>query len=189
MSRRHRANTRKSVQTQYGKFAPQVLTRYPLSRFETPFIAWRTLAADSDTVCPGIVTDQDLARWMPVYGFFSVDNDLPPYTATGTRDTPAGAAHDNPWASFEQPESPPLDADQQVLQDEEIAHLTTFARTGNPTATGFPVWPEFNHSGHVMDLSPAGDSEVMSISQIEADHNCGFWDSISPGVSHEEHHH
>ena len=74
------------------------------------------------------MTDEDLARWTPVYGFLMNDNDLPPYQATGTRDTPAGAAHDNPWASYEQPQATPLDADQQVMQDEEIARLTTFAR-------------------------------------------------------------
>ena len=176
-----------SVQTQYGRYAPEVLALYPLSRFETPFIAWRTVAADSDTVCPAIVTDQDLARWMPVYGFLMTDNDLPPYTATGSPDTPAGAAHDNPWAAFEQPENPPLDADQQVLQDEEIASLTTFARTGNPTAQGFPVWPEFNHSGEEMELAPAGDSQVMPISQLSANHNCRFWDLISPGVGQGAH--
>lgn len=176
-----------SVDTQYGRYAPQVLALYPLSRFETPFIAWRTLAADSDTVCPAIVTEEDLARWMPVYGFLMNDNDLPPYQATGTRDTPAGAAHDNPWASYEQPQATPLDADQQVMQDEEIARLTTFARTGNPTAQGFAVWPEFNRSADEMELEPAGDSEVMSISQISADHNCRFWDSISPGVGQEAH--
>jgi para-nitrobenzyl esterase len=176
-----------SVETQYGRYAPQVLALYPLSRFETPFIAWRTLAADSDTVCPAIVTDEDLARWMPVYGFLMNDNDLPPYQATGTRDTPAGAAHDNPWASYEQPQTPALDADQQVMQDEEIAHLTTFARTSDPTAQGFAVWPEFNRSGDEMELEPAGDSEVMSTSQISADHNCRFWDSISPGVGQQGH--
>jgi len=176
-----------SVQTQYGRYAPQILALYPLSHFETPFIAWRTVAADSDTVCPAIVTDEDLARWMPVYGFLMNDNDLPPYQPTGTRDTPAGAAHDNPWASYEQPQATPLDADQQVMQDEEIARLTTFARTGNPTAQGFAVWPEFNRSGEEMELEPAGDSEVMSIAQISADHNCGFWDSISPGVGQQGH--
>lgn len=176
-----------SVNTQYGRYAPEVLALYPLSRFETPFIAWRTVAADSDTVCPAIVTDKDLARWMPVYGFLMTDNDLPPYTPTGARDTPAGAAHDNPWAAFEQPEATPLDADQQVLQDEEIAHLTTFARTANPTAQGFPVWPEFNHSGQEMELAPAGDSQLMPISQIAANHNCRFWDAISPGVGREAH--
>ena len=65
---------------------------------------------------------------MPVYGFLMNDNDLPPYQATGTRDTPAGAAHDNPWASYEQPQATPRDSDQQLMQDEEIARLTTFAR-------------------------------------------------------------
>ncbi|MGH2885981.1 MAG: hypothetical protein ACRDPA_25350, partial [Solirubrobacteraceae bacterium] len=74
-----------------------------------------------------------------------------------------------------------------VMQDEEIARLTTFARTANPTAQGFAVWPEFNHSGDEMELEPAGDSEVMSRAQISADHNCGFWDSISPGVGQEAH--
>ena len=49
--------------------------------------------------------------------------------------------------------APPLDADQQVMQDEEIARLTTFARTGNPTAKGFATWPEFNHSGDEMELA------------------------------------
>jgi Carboxylesterase family len=90
-------------------------------------------------------------------------------------------------AAFEQLENPPLDADQQVLQDEEIASLTTFARTGNPTAQGFPVWPEFNHSGEEMELAPAGDGQVMPISQLSANHNCRFWDLISPGVGQGAH--
>jgi hypothetical protein len=36
-----------------------------------------------------------------------------------------------------------------------------------------------------MELAPAGDSQVMPISQIAANHNCRFWDSISPGVGQE----
>jgi para-nitrobenzyl esterase len=171
-----------SVDNQYLKYAPRVLALYPLSHFETPFIAWRTLAADSDTVCPAIVTDEALARWMPVYGFLMTDNDIPPYAATGTIDTPAGAAHDSPWAAYEQPIAPALDADQQTLQDEEIGDLTTFARTGNPTAQGTPPWPEFNRSGEEMELAPAGDSQTMPISQIAANHNCRFWNSIAPGA-------
>jgi hypothetical protein len=66
---------------------PSGAQEYPLSHFETPFIAWRTLAADSDTVCPAIVTGQALAHWMPVYGFLMTDDDIPPYAATGTIDT------------------------------------------------------------------------------------------------------
>lgn len=166
------------VDQEYGKYAPRVLALYPLSRFDSPYVAWRTVAADSDTVCPSIITDRDLARWMPVYGYLITDEDIPPYAAAGTVSTPAGASHVGAW--FLNPVSPALDANQQVLQDQEVAGVTSFARTGNPTAQNTPIWPEFNRSGQEMELAPAGDSQVMPISQIEANHNCGFWDRISP---------
>ena len=162
------------VNTQYGKYAPKVMALYPLSRFDSPYVAWRTVAADSDTVCPALVTDQDLARRMPVYGYLITDSDIPPYTAT----SPVGASHVGAW--FLNPHSPALDANQQVLQNQEVADVTTFARTGNPTAQNTPIWPEFGRSRAEMELAPAGDSQVMSISQIEAIHNCGFWDKLAP---------
>jgi para-nitrobenzyl esterase len=169
---------RTAVSAQYGKFAPQVLARYPLDHFDSPFVAFRTVAADSDTLCPSIVTDKALALWMPVYGYLITDNDIPPYAATGTVGTPAGASHVGAW--YLNPVRPALDANQQVLQNQEIAAVTTFARTGNPSAKNTPAWPEFNHSGADMELAPAGDSQVMPISQIEAIHNCGFWNQITP---------
>jgi para-nitrobenzyl esterase len=164
------------IDTQYGKFAPQVLARYPLSHFDSPTIAFRTVAADSDTVCPSLVTDQDLARWMPVYGYEIDDNDIPPYAA-GPAGSAAGASHVGAW--FLNPVSPALDANQQALQDEEVASVTHFARTGNPDATGTPDWPEFNRSHAEMVLAPAGDSAATSISEIMAIHNCAFWDQVA----------
>jgi para-nitrobenzyl esterase len=166
------------VDSQYGTYAPQVLALYPLSHFESPFVAFRTVAADSDTVCPSIITDQALARRMPVYAYLITDNDIPPYAPTGTANTPAGASHVGAW--FLNPVSPALDANQQALQNQEVADVTTFARTGDPSALNTPTWPEFNHSRAEMELAPAGDSQVMPISQIEANHNCGFWDRIAP---------
>jgi para-nitrobenzyl esterase len=167
-----------AVDQEYGKHAGRVLNLYPLSHFDSPYIAWRTVAADSDTVCPAIRTDKDLARWMPVYGYIITDDDIPPYAPTGTFPSPAGASHVGAW--FLNPVTPALDANQQALQDEEIASVTTFARTGNPSAVGTPVWPEFNRSHVEMDLAPAGDSQQLPISVIMAIHNCGFWDRISP---------
>jgi para-nitrobenzyl esterase len=166
------------IDTQYGKYAPQVLALYPLSRYYSPYVAFRTVAADSDTVCPSITTDQDLARRMPVYAYLITDADIPPYAATGTAGTPAGASHVGAW--FLNPVSPALDANQQALQDQEVAEVTTFARTGDPTAQNTPIWPGFNRSGAEMELAPACDSQVMPISQIGANHNCGFWDRIAP---------
>jgi len=162
------------VNAQYGKYAHKVLNLYPLSRFDSPYVAWRTVAADSDTVCSSILTDQALARWMPVYGYEIDANDIPPYTET----SPSGASHVGAW--YLNPVSPALDANQQVLQNQEVAYVTTFARSGNPTTQGAPIWPEFNSSGAEMTLAPAGDSQVMPISQVSANHNCGFWDQIAP---------
>lgn len=169
---------RTAVSAQYGKFASQVLARYPLDHFDSPYVAFRTVAADSDTVCPSIVTDEALALRMPVYGYLITDNDIPPYSATGTVGTPAGASHVGAW--YLNPVNPALDANQQVLQNQEIAEVTTFARTGNPSAKNTPVWPQFNHSRAEMELASAGDSQVIPISQIEAIHNCGFWNQITP---------
>ena len=164
------------VDSQYGAFASQVLARYPLSRFDSPGVAWRTVAADSDTVCPSLQTDQDLAARMPVYAYEIDDNDIPPYTPAGG--VAPGASHVGAW--FLNPAATPLDANQQVLQNEEVAYVTTFARTGNPTTNGAPVWPRFNRSMQEMSLQPAGDSEVVTQAEIAAQHNCAFWDRVSP---------
>ena len=136
------------VNAQYGRYAQKVLKLYPLSRFDSPYVAWRTVAADSDTVCSSILTDQALARRMPVYGYLITDSDIPPYTQT----SPVGASHVGAW--FLNPVSPALNANQQVLQNQEVAYVTTFARTGKPTTQGAPVWPEFNHSDAEMELAP-----------------------------------
>jgi para-nitrobenzyl esterase len=170
------AQYRQQVSAQYGTFAPQVLARYPVDRFDSPFIAFRTVVADSDTVCPALVTDRALARWMPVYGYEIDDADAPP--APGPAGQPNGAYHVAAW--FLNPVTPALDANQQVLQNQEVADVAAFARTGNPSAKNTPVWPEFGRTAEVMSLAPAGDSEPVSLAQLEAGHNCGFWDQIAP---------
>jgi para-nitrobenzyl esterase len=165
---------RSLVFAQYGRFAPRVLHLYPLSRFYSPYVAFRTVAADSDTVCPAIVTDQDLARWMPVYGYLINDGDPPPNNAT----LPSGSAHVAAWTLT--PATGNFDANAQVLQTQELQDATAFARRGDPTARFTPVWPEFNSSQEEMTLSPGADSIAMPIAEIQREHNCAFWDKISP---------
>jgi para-nitrobenzyl esterase len=165
------------VDTQYGSFASQVLAKYPLSHFDNPGVAWRTVAADSDTVCPSLETAQDLASRMPTREYEIDDNDIPPYQASGSGVVAAGASHVGAW--FLTPVTPALDANQQVLQDNEIAFVTAFARNGNPNTTGVPVWPKLNNSGEVMSLQPAGDSELVTTDELAAQHNCAFWDRVA----------
>ena len=169
------------VDTQYGSFASQVLAKYPVTKFDSPGVAWRTVAADSDTVCPSLVTDQDLAGRMPTYAYEIDDNDIPPYAPAGPGVVAAGASHVGAW--FLNPEPTGfLDADQQVLQNQEIAYVTAFARSGNPsTATGAPPWPRFNSANpEEISLQPAGDTEVVTTAEVSAQHSCAFWDRIAP---------
>ena len=165
------------VDTQYGTFASQVLARYPLSHFDSPGLAWRTVAADSDTVCPALQTARDLATRMPVHEYEIDDNDIPPYAASGSGVTAPGASHVGAW--FLTPHSPPLDANQQVLQDQEVAFVTSFARNGNPNTDNMARWPRFNATGDVMSLQPANDSELVTSGELAAQHNCAFWDRIA----------
>ncbi len=165
------------VDTQYGSFASQVLAKYPLSHFDNPGVAWRTVAADSDTVCPSLETAQDLASRMPTREYEIDDNDIPAYQAAGSGVVAAGASHVGAW--FLTPVTPALDANQQVLQDGELAFVTAFARNGNPNATGTPKWPKLNNSDEVMSLQPAGDSELVTTDQLAAQHNCAFWDKVA----------
>jgi para-nitrobenzyl esterase len=165
------------VDTQYGAFASQVFARYPLSRFDSPGVAWRTVAADSDTVCPALSTAAALASRMRTREYEIDDNDLPPYRAAGPGVVAGGASHVGAW--FLTPQVTPLDANQQVLQDQELAFVTAFARDGNPNTTGTPRWPTLNRSGEVMSLQPAGDSELFTTDQMAAQHNCAFWDRVA----------
>ena len=126
------------ISAQYGPIVSKVLALYPLLRFYSPFLAWRTIAADSDTVCSSIRTDQELARWMPVYGY-EIDNGDPPgeIGGVGAATVPSGAAHVAAWDLT--PIAAGLHANMQVLQAQEADDVTTFARTGNPTALNTPT--------------------------------------------------
>ena len=168
------------VDTQYGAFASQVLAKYPLSHFDSPGLAWRTVAADSDTVCPALQTDRDLAGRLPTWGYEIDDNDIPPYAAAGPGVVAPGASHVGAW--FLTPQATPLDANQQVLQDQELAYVTAFARTGRPAADGAPPWPRFDPANDptVMSLQPAGDTEPVTAAEMAAQHNCAFWDKLAP---------
>ena len=166
------------VQSQYGPFAPLVLATYPLNRYDTPYIDFRTLTADSDTVCPALRAETNISRWTRLYGYEIYDSDAPPPPSS----LPIGAYHAADlqmlFPGFSG--NPPLDANQQALSDQITAEWTAFARTGDPTATGTPVWPPLtSREGTLMMLQPAGDSELTTIPEMAAAHHCALWDAIA----------
>ena len=169
---------------QFGQWASLVRAMYPLNRFASPGIAWRTVAADAYTVCSELRTVTAFSQWMPTYQYL-IEYAAPwPPAYTGV---PSGAGHVRAWSltpvlpSETLPNG--LDNNQQVLQDEELAHVSAFARTGDPTADGTPIWPLFTESGsmgRVLSLNAGGSSQVASGPEIRRVHQCDFWDSLTP---------
>lgn len=180
---------RKLVQEKYGSHAAKVIQLYPIERFPAPsaFLAFRTLVADADSVCPALVSFQNLARHIPVYAY-EVDDAGAPVTYLGGK-WPWGAYHgagaaDNPGPGGDMSDTG-QDADHLALTAQVIAEWTGFARTGDPTAPGSPFWPRYTlDDPMVMSLAPAGDSVTVPASVIAAQHHCDFWDSITPIPSH-----
>jgi len=171
------------VQAQYRALAPRLLAMYPAWHYPSPLIAWRTLAADSNTICPALVTDRELARWMPVYGYEIDDGNAPP--AVFLPPTQAnGAYHAADWYVYVSGlfAPPPPNPDEAALQAQEIAEVSSFAHVGAPSAAIAPPWPLFKESSALMSFAPAGDSQVIPAGLIAATHHCGFWDRVAPGA-------
>ena len=60
------------------------------------------------------------------------------------------------------------------------AEWTGFARTGNPSAPGTPAWPSLvSRQGTLMELQPAGDSQLTTIPELSAVHHCALWNAIA----------
>jgi para-nitrobenzyl esterase len=99
---------------------------------------------------------------------------------------PNGSFHVADWFLDPSGRAAPLDPDQTVMQNEELANVTTFARTGNPSATSTTPWPSFNTTSNVLALSPGGDSQALTTDQISAIHNCTFWDKTTARPRHSQ---
>ncbi len=168
----------KLVKQQFGSHADEVFKRYPLSRFPNPapFVAYRTIIADSDAVCPMLLNDERLAKHIPVYAYEVDDADAPPMFFLDTN-KPNGSYHvDEDALMFP---SDTLDPNQQALSDQLTAEWTGFAKYGDPTVSNTPRWTRFTEKDPgVMLLVEAGDSVIGH--EIGAQHNCAFWNSIAP---------
>jgi para-nitrobenzyl esterase len=170
------AEYRQLVQEQFGRLAPAVERLYPLSQYQSPYTAYRTIMADSASVCPMLQTNQELSRYIPVYVDIDADADNP---AGENLTLPLGAQHSGTNGLVHFPPAQ-LDANQAALQNQLLAEWTYFARTGNPSAPHTPAWAPYSQRQHpVMVLQPADTSTVTPAAFIAAQHNCGFWDQVT----------
>ena len=170
------AQYRQLVSEQFGRLAPTVERLYPLAQYQSPYTAYRTIMADSASVCPMLQTSQQLSQYIPVYVDIDTDADNP---AGENLTLPLGAQHSGTNGLVHFPPSE-LDANQAALQDQLLAEWTYFARTGNPSAPHTPAWSPYSVRQHpVMLLQPADTSIVTPEAFIAAQHNCGFWNEVT----------
>jgi para-nitrobenzyl esterase len=170
------AQYRQLVQEQFGRLAPAVERLYPLSQYQSPYTAYRTIMADSASVCPMLQTNQELSKYIPVYVDIDTDADNP---AGEDLTLPLGAQHSGTNGLVHFPPAQ-LDANQAALQTQLLAEWTYFARTGNPSAPHTPAWAAYSARQHpVMLLQPADTSTVTPEAFIAAQHNCGFWNQVT----------
>jgi para-nitrobenzyl esterase len=173
------------VRQQFGSLAPAVMRLYPLDRFPSPapFIAYRTVMADAFSVCPALISDAQLSKYIPVYAYEDDDSDSPPSPTTTPETQPLGAyhsainrlVHDSPVS---------LDVNQRTLQSQVLAEWTGFARAGQPTVSSTPLWTRYTTRNQlVMSLEPGGDSALTPTGTIMMQHNCGFWDAVNGAAS------
>jgi para-nitrobenzyl esterase len=164
------------VQEQFGPLAPAVERLYPLSQYQSPYTAYRTIMADSASVCPMLQTNQELSRYIPVYVDINADADNP---AGEDLTLPLGAQHSGTNGLVHFPPSQ-LDANQAALQNQLLAEWTYFARTGNPAAPQTPAWALYSAGQHpVMLLQPADTSQTTPAAFIAAQHDCAFWNEAT----------
>ena len=171
------------VRKQYGRLAPRVLSIYPLARFPSPFVAYRTVVADSDSVCPALTADRNLSRYIPVYAWENDDADMPPefFPQFLIPTDPYGAYHIAADPFLFPNASVTLSPDQAALAQQFTAQAVGYSRAGDPTAPGTPLWTRFNYrQQNVMTLVPAGDSALTPAAIIAEQHHCDFWDAVTP---------
>jgi para-nitrobenzyl esterase len=175
------AQYRQLVRQQFGSVAPAVLRLYPLDRFPSPapFIAYRSVMADAFSVCPALASEAQLAQHIPVYAYEDDDSDSPPSPTTTPETQPLGAYH-SAINRLVHDSSSSLDVNQQALQSQVLAEWTGFARSGQATVTGAPLWTPYTSGDRmVMSLQPGGDSTLVPAGVLAAEHNCGFWSAVN----------
>lgn len=164
------------VRGQFGSKAPAVERLYPLDRFGSPYTAYRTIMADSASVCPMLQLDRKAAKHMPVYADINTDADNP---AGEDLTHVLGAQHSETNGLVHFPTSK-LDANQGALQLQLLREWTHLAQTGSPVAPLTPAWERYTSAGNpVMSFQPGDTSATVPSRFFASQHNCSFWNRIT----------
>ena len=171
------------IEERYGPAATQVLAHYPVRGYPAPFYARAAVFTDSLFACPSYWAAGQLAAQVPTWEEEFDD----PTSSVYVSNLPPGINMSNAHSaelgylwnlSFG---DRPHTAAQLRLGDQMDRYWGAFARTANPSVPGQVAWPMVTATTHpVIDFRPTGDT--VSATVFPAEHQCGFWQAIEPGL-------
>lgn len=166
---------------------PSVLALYPANKYAPDQFALAYVAAD-------IVTDASLRGLGGAYNIklakvlsaqvptFYYDFADPGATAPRANGFERLAAHGSDVAFFWSASIPTPDntfaggSGSRQLSNEMIKYFGAFVRNHDPAVSGQVAWPPMTPTNRsVMTLLPAGESEVVDVSVLDALHNYDYW--------------
>ena len=173
---------RQMLQKTFGHDAAAVAAHYPLDRNGGQAgPAYAAAVTDSVFACPTNRLVAGLAPGAPVYAYEFHDRTAPAPDPLRRAPFPVGASHSLELRYlFNVGGAPPLNPAQWKLADEMIAYWSEFVKTGSPSLSAQPDWPQVGvdaADGPMLSLQTG----ALSITTDFADrHQCAFWASI-PG--------
>ncbi|MFF1765692.1 carboxylesterase/lipase family protein [Streptomyces sp. NPDC058249] len=165
-----------TINRQYGTGAAQVLEHYPLSDYDSPYLALSTVLTDSTFACHTHWTAGALARQVPTYVYEFDDPQSPTLYGAQVPGVDMANAHSAELAylfDFTMADRP-LSSGQVKLADRMKRYWGAFLRSGNPNVRGQTPWPT-GDSGSVLELGPGSDRVSMAFA---SQHQCAFWSSL-----------
>jgi para-nitrobenzyl esterase len=172
----------KAITAFFGaKMAPAIIAAYPLASYPSPSVATGTVETDGYMACGTLKLAQWVAPAAPYYEYQFDDRTVPMYMPAVS--FPYGAAHTSElqfiFPNFHGGSGTiqPLSPAELQLASTMRRYWTNFAKTGNPNGGGLVRWPTFTAAGaQVLSFAPG---KIAPISDFAAQHQCGFWDSLS----------
>ncbi|MCX4545232.1 carboxylesterase family protein [Streptomyces sp. NBC_01565] len=127
----------------YGAAGPEVLARYPLSAYGSPYLALSAVTTDSSFACHTAWTAQLFAAQVPTYTYEFDDPDSPTLAGAQVPGLDESNAHSAELAylhDFTMGDRPLAPA-QVALATRMKRYWGAFARSGSPAVPGQTAWP------------------------------------------------
>jgi para-nitrobenzyl esterase len=166
------------ITSSYGPASAQVLDRYPLSDYPSPYLALSAVLTDSTFACHTYWSAQTLSRQVPTYAYEFDDPNSPTLYGAQVPGLDESNAHSAELAylhDFTMGDRP-LTSVQVELANRMKRYWAAFARLGTPQVPGQTPWLAAGGQHTVLTLNPEADTPSTGFA---ADHQCGFWKGLA----------